>query len=178
VSTLGALAESEGLLFEARRYYQESLDVRRELQDLNGAAFCIYNLGRVAYRLGELDAARQLQIQSTETLRTVGASHGIPDALQALAEIAYRQGERAEARALLTEACATRRTIGEVGPPLAWALLRLGDLELELAESAAAQEHLAESLALFEALGDAEGRARASARLQPLAAITTHTEKD
>jgi predicted ATPase/class 3 adenylate cyclase len=164
--TLGMVHEVQKEFLEARQCYQESLDVRYELKDMNGAGACIHNLGRIAYHLGDLDGARALQLQSLETMREVGAPHGIPDALQALAEIAYSQGNLPEARAFLIEACAGRRSMSETSWQLAYVLLRLGDVTLELAEVEAAEGYFRESLALFEKLGHAEGRERARGRLE------------
>jgi tetratricopeptide (TPR) repeat protein len=166
VFTLGLVYEGQGEFLNARQCYQESLDVRRELKDMNGAGFCEHNLGRMAYHLGELDAARELQLRSMETMREVGSPHGIPDALQALAEIAYNQGNLPEAKSFLIEACARRRAMSDTCWQHAFALLRLGDLSLELKEIEAARGYYRESLALFEQIGHAEGCEQARLALQ------------
>ena len=164
--TLGLVYEAQDEFLKARQCYQESLDVRYALKDMNGVGACIHNLGRIAYRLGDLDAARALQLQSLATMREVGAPHGVPDALQALAEIGYSQGNLPEARAFLVEACAGRRAMSETGWQLAYALLRLGDVTLELAETEAAEGYFRESLALFEKMGHVEGCGWARERLE------------
>jgi predicted ATPase/DNA-binding SARP family transcriptional activator len=164
--TLGMIAESEELFLEARQCYQESLEVRQALKDVNGAAYCTYNVGRMAYWLGDWEIARQLQLQSLTLLREIGAVHGRPEALAALAQIACDEGALAEARDFLSEACATYRAMGAVGQPLAFALLRLGNLCLELADVEAARGYLEESLALFEQFGPPEGREQVLAGLQ------------
>lgn len=164
--TLGMIAEWGEAFAEARRYYQESLELRQKLKDVNGAAYCMQNVGRMAYRLGDRDTARRLLHQSLELLREIGAPHGGPDALEALAQIAYDEGALVEARDLLLESCAIRRRIDETGRPLAFTLLRLGNLCRELRESEAAREHIAESLAIFEHFGPEEWQERAAAALQ------------
>ena len=131
--------------------------MRYELKDMNGAGACIHNLGRIAYCLGDLDAARALQFQSLATMREVGAPHGVPDAMQALAEIAYRQGNLPEAQSFFSEACARRSARSETSWQHAYALLRVGDVTLELAELEAAEGYYQQSLALFEKMGNAEG---------------------
>ncbi len=169
-TTLGKVNEAQDALLEAQQHYQESLNVRLELKDLNGAAHCIHDLGRIAFKLGELDKARLLYEQSLASLRDIGAPHGIPDALQALAEIAYVEGDRVKAKSLLMEACTTHRMIGELGWLLAFALLRLGNLCLELAEREAARSYIEESLDLFTEIGHEEGCELASAALRAAAA--------
>jgi len=164
--TLAMLAEWREAFAEARRYYQESLELRQTLKDANGAAHCLLGVGRVAYRLGDRDTARHMLRQSFELLREIGAPHGGPDALEGMAQIAYDEGALAEARDLLLESCAIRQRIGETGSPLAFILLRLGNICRELGEIEAARGHLSESLAIFERFGPEEWREQAAVALQ------------
>ncbi|GEM_PF-207625 len=164
--TLGVIAEWSKAFVEARRYYQESLELRQRLKDVNGAANCMQSVGRVMYRLGDRDTAREMLHQSLELQREIGAPHGNPDTLEALAQIACDEGALVEGRDFLLESCAIRREIGETGRPLAFTLLRLGDVCRKLGEVAAARAHIAESLAMFEQFGPEEWRERAAAALQ------------
>ncbi len=168
--TLAMLAEWGEAFVEARRYYQESLELRQMLKDTNGAAHCLLGVGRVAYRLGDWDTARHTMYQSLELLREIGAPHGTPDVLEALAQIAHDEGKLAEARDLLRESCGVRRGIQETGRPLAFTLLRLGNICRELGDTEAAREHLAESLAIFAQFDPEEWRERATAALQQVGA--------
>jgi tetratricopeptide (TPR) repeat protein len=133
---------------------------------MNGVGSCIHNLGRIAYRLGDLDTARELQLRSLDTMREVGARHGVPDALQALAEIACSRGNLPEAQSFFIESCARRRAMSDTGWQYAAALLRLGDVTLELAEVDAAKGYYRESLALFENLRDVESCKQVRERLE------------
>ncbi len=164
--TLGMIAEWGEAFVDALRFYQESLELRQTLKDLNGAANCMQSVGRVAYRLGDRVTARQMLQQSLELSREIGAPHGSPDTLEALAQIAYDESALGEACDLLRESSVIRRRIRETDRPLAFTLLRLGNICRELGESEAAREHLSESLALFEQFGPEEGRERAAAALQ------------
>ncbi len=164
--TLGMIAEWGEAFVDALRFYQESLELRQTLKDLNGAANCMQSVGRVAYRLGDRDTARQMLQQSLELSREIGAPHGSPDTLEALAQIAYDESALGEACDLLRESSVIRRRIRETDRPLAFTLLRLGNICRELGETAAAREHLSESLAIFEQFGPEEWRERAAAALQ------------
>jgi tetratricopeptide (TPR) repeat protein len=170
--TLGAIAESEGAYREAQQHYQASLDVRHALNDLNGAAHCVFRLGNIAYRIGELDQAYELHQQSVKIMNEIGAQHSIPDILVGLALIIHDQGNLVESKGLLIQARDMRRSLGDTGWAMAFNLLHLGDVSLDLGEGDLAAHYFEESLALFEQLKSADGERKARAGLDRARALS------
>ncbi len=64
LNNLGEVSRAQGKHLEAKRFYQESLAIRREIGDRMGMAVSLNNLGGVAYRLGEYEEADRLLRES------------------------------------------------------------------------------------------------------------------
>jgi tetratricopeptide (TPR) repeat protein len=108
----------QGEVEAARRYYEESLALRRELGDPRGVAWSLNGLGRVAQRQGDFQAAQQYHEESLTIRRELGDQRGIADCLEELAQAAGGQGQPERAVRLFGAAHALRHALGApLSPP-------------------------------------------------------------
>jgi predicted ATPase len=100
---LGDLALHEGDLETARRTYEQSLGLFRELGDPWGVAFNLTQLADMALLAGDLDAARRFAEESAAIRRQRLGSLHLGRALASLARIAVAEGDYDSARRLYDE---------------------------------------------------------------------------
>jgi predicted ATPase/Tfp pilus assembly protein PilF len=156
----GNLAHLQGDFTAARTSHEESLAIRRELDDPSGVATSLNNLGFVALDQGEYEAARALFQECLARFRELEDPSGTAAALGNLAILAQYRGEYADARALEEEALGMRRKVGDrIG--VAASLNNLGLIAHELADAERAKKYFQESLALQHELGNKQGIALA-----------------
>ena len=149
----GVVATWQGDYEAARKFYDESMAIRRELSDKPGVAVLLNNQAVIARFLQDLDAARRLNDESLLLLREVGDQWAVGQLLNNQACVASDQGDYGQARVLLNESLSIRRQLGDrVG--LALSLTTLADVVIDEGDFAAAVPILDESLAINRELGD------------------------
>ncbi len=149
----GVVATWQGDYEAARRFYDESMAIRRELSDKPGVAVLLNNQAVIARFLQDLDAARRLNDESLLLLREVGDQWAVGQLLNNQACVASDQGDYTQARVLLNESLSIRRQLGDrVG--LALSLTTLADVVIDEGDFTAAVPILDESLAINRELGD------------------------
>jgi predicted ATPase/class 3 adenylate cyclase len=153
---LASLAEDMGDLAEARRQAEESLALRRELNDPQSIADGLNLLGRLAFQADEPDAARDRFEEALQLLP--GGDHPRRGrVLHNLGLLAGHRGDADEARQLYEESLAHLRTAGDLHDE-ARLLGDLGALAQGSAHDYAGARRLyQESLTLYRALGDRDG---------------------
>lgn len=137
----------------------ESLALYRELEDREGIALALYQLGHVAWLRGDFVRASSLLRESMELSRQLGDTISVAYAYYSLAGLATIRGEYAEGIALFEEALALfKREGNRRGEALA--LLQLADL-LFVSQGDTGRIHplLEEGLALCREIGDKDGLA-------------------
>lgn len=148
----GHLAHNQGDYAAARRLFEASLALWRELGDSRGIATALNDLGWVAWRQGDYTAARTLSAESLVRWRELGDSRGIATSLTNLGRTAHHQGDYTTASALHQEGLALRQEVEDLRGMalslafLGWTVSRQGDY-------ARAATLLEEALALFRDLG-------------------------
>ena len=106
LNALGAVAMSQGDYAEARRRWDQALELARQEDGPDAQhteAFVLANLGDLAYEEGDLATARDLLDQSIELLAPRGDRWATAVIQRYLAKVLAAQGERARAYALLGE---------------------------------------------------------------------------
>ena len=171
----GTLSAQLGDYDAARGYYEESLDLRRELSDTQGMAALLNNLGILARFRGDLAAARQLYEESLALLRELNDRPAIAQAYNNLA-LVTREEDPQRARALLEESLTVRRALKDKWG-IANSLSSLGDVLLDLGDLATARAVVRESLALNAELGDRRAIAYCLDYLASLAAAEGQAER-
>jgi tetratricopeptide (TPR) repeat protein len=97
----------------ARPFFEQSLALRREIDDVPGIAESLSGLGRAAWNLGEAATARRLMEEALSLQRGLGNQREIASALEALAEWALERGDYAAARPLQDEVAAIYGRLGD-----------------------------------------------------------------
>lgn len=109
----GALALHFGDYAAARRRFEESLRLARNVGDDQGTGAALHALGVVARHLGKHVDARRLFDESLGIQRAVGDRRGAAASLHNLGLIARDQGDHRAARAFLEEGLAAQRDVGD-----------------------------------------------------------------
>ena len=86
---LGNVAYLQGDYDQARRLYQQALDLKQQLGDRAGVAITLHQLGRLAEEDGDLEKAERLFAKSLDTFEALGSPN---------ADIARRSLERVRKR--------------------------------------------------------------------------------
>ena len=102
--TVGEIRRGTGDLRGARRAYEESLALYRELADPSAVAACLVNLGLVSRSEGDLDAADDNLTEAVATSEAVGNELFLATGLLGLAAVAADRGQLAQARRTLDRA--------------------------------------------------------------------------
>lgn len=153
----------------ARRLYEESVLLRRQLRDRPGLAASLSYLSMVAREQGDYSAARRLGAETLAIYEEVADERGTAMALCRLAEIDHIEGDYAAASRGYERSLAFYRKLGR-SPFLAWSLHHLGRLALDQGDHAAAGAWMREALAVRRTEGDALGMLYSLATLASLAA--------
>ena len=109
----GELAYYQGDFPAARARHEESLAIKRELEDRSGIAASLNSLGNVAYEQGDFASAQTLYDESLSIARDLGDRRCIANSLNNLGSVALDQGDVASARALHEECLAIKREMGD-----------------------------------------------------------------
>ncbi|MCA9728347.1 MAG: protein kinase [Candidatus Eisenbacteria bacterium] len=118
-------AKIHGDVDEARRRWEESLDIRRERNDRNGVASALNGLGTIEYDAGRLEAAERFYEQSLRIRRDLGEERGIAQSLTNLGLVHAAADDLETAIARIEEARSIHertgnafgvaKTLGEIG---------------------------------------------------------------
>jgi tetratricopeptide (TPR) repeat protein len=154
LNVIGYGRDAQGDLPGARKAYETSLGIARELGSQSGIAFALDMVASVARRQGDLDHARVLQEEALAIRRSGGGGKGgLATSLTSMAGILHEQGKLGDARRYAEEALALRQELKQRrGVGLAMNLLapifrKQGDLET-------AESMSRESARLLDEVGD------------------------
>lgn len=149
----GVLAAMQGDYAVARAYWLDSLEMLRDIGDLQAVASALNNLGNIANRQDDYNAARDYYEQSLALRRDIGDRKGISDSLICLGAVAFSQGDYDRAQVLYDQALQIRRDIGD-RKGIADALNSLGGIFFTRGELDAVGPIYTESLAIQREIGD------------------------
>jgi predicted ATPase len=152
----GVLASSQRDYVSADRYFMESLDVARQLDDKQGAAVSLNAMGAAVREQGDVDAACGLFEQSLALWREVGDLKAVARSLSNLASVVKLQGDFPRAHALHEECLSIFRGLGD-RTGVAWTLDYQGDVAREQGDPAEARKLYEQGLEIFRGLSDRWG---------------------
>ncbi len=156
LNAAGSLAFRQGDYVAARALMEESLTIRREMEDRNGIAASLGNMGTVALRQGDYIAARSLVEEGLTIFRELGGKLGIANSLSSLGNLAWEQGDYVASRALHEESLTIFREVGgKIG--IAYSLMNLGNVAYSQSDYVAAHALYEGGLSLFRELGNTSG---------------------
>jgi len=170
LNAAGRFAQDQGDYLSAHSLSEQALVTSRKLDDKDGIARSLSNLGIVALRRGDHPAARSLLEQSLATSRELGDHYGIASSLGNLGIVAERQGDYGTARTRFEETLATMRALGDK-KGIATSLGNLAALAQMHGDYAGARLLDEESLAIRRELGDKGGMALSLHNLGALAQL-------
>jgi tetratricopeptide (TPR) repeat protein len=110
---------------EARRLYDEALDIFRANGDRWGMARSYTDLGSVACEQRQHELARSLFVQALETLRNLGHTRGMAKVFEGFAHLAMNTGGYERALTLAGAAAGLRDTLGAFARPYEEASLQI-----------------------------------------------------
>jgi non-specific serine/threonine protein kinase len=168
INWAGNLAKLQGDLGQARALLEESLAIRRSLDEPAGIASSLNNLGNVLKDQGDLDGALALYKESLALQRSIENRPGIAVALSSLGLLSHMSGQLEAARSYHDESLRLRRELGDRSN-VAASLNNLGLIAEALGDPEAAIAHLEECTSILRELGDRWGDAAASSNLGRLA---------
>jgi eukaryotic-like serine/threonine-protein kinase len=163
--TLGAIAhEMEGDYLSAKKEYEESLAIYREIGGKLNVANESDNIADILLGLGDLSGARKNYETALGIYNEIGHPDGIPLAKNGLGDVYLTLGMHDEAKKMYEESLDASRQIGDrskAGVALA-GLGRVYRLEGDLG---AARKNDSEAKALFEEIGDKSQAAESDLQL-------------
>ncbi len=164
----GVLAWAQSDYAEARRAFETSLALYRELGDSDGIAAISSNLGVLAMYQGEYEQASELLQTSLALRREHGDRWGTAACLQNLGAMAGKKGDLPLAQTYYEEGLVLFRELGHERA-IATILTNLSDVAEVQGHVERARRFSTESLAMRRKLGDTAGIATALTRLASLA---------
>jgi predicted ATPase/DNA-binding CsgD family transcriptional regulator len=159
LNALGFLAFLQGDYDAARRPLEESLAIRRALDDRRGVVESLTNLGLLLRCRDRYEPARSHLEEALAQSRALGDPTWEGRVLNNLARLAFYAGDYVEARALHEASLAKERLVGNSWD-IAIAQGDLADVAHATGDHAAARSLYAESLALWRVLRDERGIAQ------------------
>ena len=152
----GAMAHTQGQYPEARRFYEEGLEIFTKLSDRRGIAAALTNLGTLANDQGEYSEARQLFEASLAISKEFGDDQGKSHLVNNLALLAQETGDYILSKSLFEESLAIKRKLNDERG-IAATILNLGNVARDTANYELAHTHYEESLVIFKKLREERG---------------------
>jgi tetratricopeptide (TPR) repeat protein len=165
---LGLLAQERGDMATARRHYEESLKIKRELADHASIAQSLHQLGALAQEQGDYAEAQPLYEECLTLFNQIDDRHGAAATLHQLGLLAQEQRDYITARERYKESLELARALHDQAA-IAATLHQLGLLAQEQRDYAFAQSCYHTGLEVFHELGDQAGTAATLHQLGMLA---------
>ena len=150
---LGGLGSMQGDRESGHRAYREAVSLARALRDPQLLAWSLLDLAYLPMMAKDYGRAEALLEEGLASAEEAGGGVLASEVRAALGLLAYFRGDLATAHAAFREAVATQRRLG-ADRFLAMNVGRLGDVEVELGELDAAEEHYREALAKVAEAGN------------------------
>lgn len=176
LNAAGNLAQKQNDNVQAKALLEESLALRRQVDDPYELSKTLNNLGIVAFNQGEYDQAQIYYEESLTIKYQLGDKRSIGVSLTNLAELAHSKGEKEQAIRLFEEGLILLKEAGDT-QIVAIGLLNLGVTIGEQGNYQRASQFLTESLKLFNELGDRFNLAESLERLAGFATDARLAEK-
>jgi tetratricopeptide (TPR) repeat protein len=156
LTSLGNAYYFLGRYEEALSYYQQSLEIEREIEDRQGEAISLNNLGIAYNSLGRYEEAISYYQQSLEIYREIGNRRGIADSLNGLGAAYYFLVRYQEAISYYQQSLEIQREIGN-RRGVAASLNNLGRAYNSLVRYEEALSYYQQSLEIYREIGDRRG---------------------
>jgi predicted ATPase len=163
----GRIALEQGKYARARQFLDETLTIRRDLDDLWGVGYSTRELGYVAIAQGDYTDAKAYLLESLDAFKATGAHGNTVFPLDALGTVLRLQGDYRQAESYHRQALAVSQEVHELRGE-ALSRLNLGRLAMLKRDLENAEEFLRNSLEIFSQIGHQIGVATVSTSLGAL----------
>lgn len=153
LSAAAYLARDQSDYETARTMFEESLALRRSLDDQPGIALALSGLGSIANDRGDYPLAISLHEQSLQIRRGLYDQRGIAECLGHLGTLYFSLDDYPKARALCEESLELQRSLGD-SRGIASVLGNLGIMARYKQDYPTAQANIEEALSLYREIGD------------------------
>jgi tetratricopeptide (TPR) repeat protein/DNA-binding winged helix-turn-helix (wHTH) protein len=153
-STLEAIEmERHGNYLEAKKRYEEAIEIYRETGSKLSLSNEYDNLGGVAFYLGDLAGARKRYEEALATYSEIGDQNGEALAKIGLGDVSLALGKHDEAKQLYHEALEICRRLGSRGRQ-GEALAGVGKVQRLEGDPVGAEKNDTEAIAIYQEVGD------------------------
>ena len=158
LSLIGSLKMDQGDYEQAKKYTEESLDIRKEVGDNYGIVVSVNNLGCISFHQGDYDRAKKYFGESLAINKEIGDKKVIAASMANLGNISYYQGDYEQAKEYYKDCLAISKEIGDK-KLISISFNSLGSISYVLGDSEQAKEYYEESLSIRKEFGDRKGMA-------------------
>jgi Predicted ATPase len=151
LNAAGSLAQEQGDYTTARGYYNEALDIRRDLGDQRGIARSLNVLGTIAQEQGNVVSARETYEEGLRIASELGDTWAITSLRGNLGGVARDSGDYTSARSLLEESLALETEMRDLWG-IANALGNLGSVAYCRRDYCTAYTLIVQSLTMWQEL--------------------------
>ncbi|MBL4657614.1 MAG: tetratricopeptide repeat protein, partial [Flavobacteriales bacterium] len=156
LSNLGIVYEFEGNIQKAIEYYNQSIELYRELGNDEGVANNLNNLGAVSFYQGDYNQAIDYWYRALKIQEELGNIHGVANCLNNLGHVYRRQGDTEKAIELYVRSMEIDEEAGNK-EGLAHSLNNLGNVYKGLGDFTKATDYYQKSLKLKQETGNKSG---------------------
>jgi tetratricopeptide (TPR) repeat protein len=150
---LGIAYHQQGDYTTAKKYYEESLEIKKALGDKVGQANSLHQLGLLAQDQGDYTTAKKYYEESLEIKKGFEDKSSISVSFQHLGMLAYVQGDYKTARIYYQKSLEMCIVLADK-PCIGASLLHLGMLAQDQGDFYTADKYFQTSLKIFQAFGD------------------------
>ncbi len=172
----GQMNKALGNYKKAKRYFDLSLGLFRELNNKKNISICLHGLANLEAVIGNYEQAKILFTETLGISRETGHLSGIAFALNNLGNIELIRENFEKAEILLKESLEYHRKSGDLHN-VSYSLDSLGNLMTDIGNFEQANDYLEECLAISRSFGDKSGIAFALNNLGSIAIKSGETEK-
>jgi tetratricopeptide (TPR) repeat protein len=158
--SLGNAYYSLGQYERAIAFYQQSLDIKKEIGDIQGESISLNNLGNSYYSLGQYERAIAFYQQSLDIKKEIGDIQGESISLNNLGNSYYFLGQYERAIAFYQQSLDIKKEIGDIRGESS-SLGNLGNAYYFLGQCQRAIAFYQQSLDIKKEIGDIRGEANA-----------------
>ena len=158
LALIGSLKMDQGDYEQAKKYTEESLDIRKEVGDNYGIVVSVNNLGCISFHQGDYDRAKKYFGESLAINKEIGDKKVIAASMANLGNISYYQGDYEQAKEYYKDCLAISKEIGDK-KLISISFNSLGSISYVLGDSEQAKEYYEESLSIRKEFGDRKGMA-------------------
>ena len=152
LSLIGSLKKDQGDYEQAKKYTEESLEIRKEIGDNYGIVVSVVNLGSISFHQGDYDRAKKYFGESLTLNKELGDKRVMAASNANLGNISYYQGDYEQARSHYKECLTISKEIGDK-KLIAISLNSLGSITYVLEDSEQASEYYEDCLNISKEIG-------------------------